>query len=72
MHELTPKDISKLIKQAGFKSKASFARHFGFNVNTISHWANTRDVPDFFLPLIEKCIKAKKYDELIKAKNCNE
>lgn len=66
MKNLTPKDISKLIKQSGFKSKAEFAREMGLNVGTVNIWGLTNPAPVYLEKVLEWAKKAKAYDELIK------
>lgn len=66
MNTLTNKEISKLIKESGFKSKSEFARFLGLNANTVLRWGKDLPVPGYFLPVISLAKKAKKYDELTK------
>lgn len=40
MENLSLKEISKAIKQAGFRSKAEFARKMGLNVVTVNSWGD--------------------------------
>ena len=61
---LTQDDITKLIKQAGFRSKASFARHFGLNPDSVAQWGKQRNYPAWFLPCLELVKRLRKYEEL--------
>lgn len=63
---LSPKLVSKHIKQAGFKSKAEFAREMGFNPMSVNNWGLCHSVPCYFFKVLEWAKKAKKYDELMK------
>ena len=62
----SPKLVSKHIKQAGFKSKAEFARAMGLNPISVNNWGVSNPVPCYFFKVLEWAKKAKKYDELIK------
>lgn len=64
-HTFSPKLVSKLIKQAGFKSKAEFSREMGFTSNAVHLWGDKNPVPCYFLKVLEWAKKAKKYDELM-------
>ena len=66
MENLSLKEISKAIKQAGFKSKAEFARKMGLNVVTVNSWGIKNQPPLYFKQVLEWAKKAKKYDELMK------
>lgn len=66
MQNLTPKEVSKAIKQAGFKSKSEFARQMGFKSNAVHLWGKENPVPCYFFKVLEWAKKARKYDELIK------
>ena len=68
MKELSPKEISKLIKEAGFRSKAEFARHFGLNVSNISVWGVKREAPSWFLPVITLFKRIKKLERELSSK----
>lgn len=61
---LTQEDITRLVKEAGFKSKASFARHFGLNPNSVGMWTKQRNVPSWFFPCLELVKRLRKYEEL--------
>lgn len=60
------KYVSKIIKEAGFRSKAEFARELNFKLNTVNLWGVTNPIPAYLPKLLEYAKKAKKYDELIK------
>lgn len=60
------KEVSKLIKQAGFHSKLEFAKAMGLSPNTINLWGAKSPLPPYFYQVLEWAKKAKKYDELIK------
>lgn len=62
-------DISKAIKQAGFKSKADFARVTGISHATVKAWGVSNPVPPYLFLMLEWAKKAKVYDELMKDKN---
>lgn len=62
----TPKLISRAIKQAGFKSKAAFAREIGLPESSVGSWGSSNPVPPYLKKVLEWAKKAKKYDELIK------
>lgn len=66
MKKLTTKDVSRLIKQAGFKSKAEFARQMGISENTVNVWGLTNPPPVYLNKVLEWAKKAKAYDELMK------
>ena len=61
--ELTPKEISKLIKSSGFKSKAEFARKMGLNVVTVNSWGLKNPAPVYLMQVLEWAKKARLYDK---------
>ena len=60
------KEVSRLIKEAGFHSKAEFAKKMGLSATMISLWGEKCPLPPYFHQVLEWASKAKKYDELIK------
>ena len=66
MQKLSQKEISSLVKRAGFKSKAEFSRFVGYKSDTVSKWGFVCEVPSWFLPLITMIIELRQ--ELIKRK----
>lgn len=64
--KLTPKEISKLIKSSGFKSKAEFARKMGLNVVTVNSWGLKNPAPVYLTQVLEWAKKARLYDKLMK------
>ena len=59
------KEVSKLIKQAGFHSKAEFAQKMGLSTTAVNLWGGQSPLPPYFYQVLEWAKKAKKYDELM-------
>ena len=62
--KLTQDEVAKLIRKAGFKSKADFARHFGLNPDSVAQWGNQRNAPSWFLPCLELVKRLRQYEDL--------
>lgn len=61
--ELTPTQIKVLIKKAGFKSKAEFARELNISELSVNNWGNANPVPKWLFKVLEWAKKAKEYDK---------
>ena len=59
------KEVSRLIKQAGFHSKAEFAKKMGLSANAVNLWGAKSPLPPYFYQVLEWAKKAQKYDKLI-------
>lgn len=62
--ELNRTQIKYLIKKAGFKSKAEFARELNLNEDSVYNWGGANPVPKWLFKVLEWAIKARKYDEM--------
>lgn len=60
MQELTSTEIKFLIKKAGFKSKAEFARELGLLPKSVNNWGSCTPAPVWFKKVIQW---AKVYNE---------
>ena len=56
------KEVSRLIKQAGFKNKSEFAKIMSLNEVTVNFWGNK--TPAWLKQVLEWHFKAQKFDEM--------
>lgn len=60
--ELTPTQVKNLIKKAGFKSKAEFARELNISEFSVNNWGSANPVPKWLFKVLEWAKKARAYD----------
>lgn len=62
--KMDTKEVTRLIKEAGFKSKAEFAKAMNLTEVAVNFWGNKTQAPAWLKQVLEWSFKARKYDEM--------